>query len=106
MRIERKSRGTTMRTLLINLVDREISFWRRPVLSLLASVLPVIGLDVLYAGPPGDLPLRVLLPALAISTLWGGFVMWRYVLFEIQEFRRLQSLAAEEERTKRTPEGS
>ena len=87
--------------ILTDLIDRENRFWNgKPVFTMLASVLPILVLDLIFDGAPADLPATVFLPALALSAAWGALVIWRYVRFEIHEFRRLQALGAEEEARK------
>jgi hypothetical protein len=83
------------------LIDREIRFWNgKPVFTLVATCLPILVVELMFDGPPSNQPMSVLLPALALSAAWGALVIWRYVRFEINEFRRLQALGAEEEARK------
>ena len=87
--------------ILTELIDREIRFWNgKPVLTLLASCLPVLVVDLMVDGPVADQPVAIQGPTLAVSAAWGALVMWRYLRFEYHEVKRLQALGAEEEATK------
>lgn len=79
-----------------------MGFWGKPIVSMLVGAIPIILLDPIFDGPPSTAPAQFLYPALGFTAIWGAFVVWLYVKFEIKKWRELRALgAAEEEAEKR-----
>lgn len=78
-------------------VDRDVARWRGRSMIIFACVVPILLLDLAFDGPPSEAPTVLLIIAIATSTLVGGYVLWRELRFEWNEFRRIRELAAQEE---------
>ncbi len=88
--------------MLTRLVDREMEFCGKPVISMLVGAIPIILLDPLFDGSPSAAPAEYLYPALGLTGVCEAVVVWLYVKFEIKKWRELRALgAAEEEAAKR-----
>lgn len=65
---------------------------------LLSAVLPIILLELAFAGPPSAAPAAWLTVAIAASVLILLFVVWRELRWEWRELKHIRQLAETEER--------
>lgn len=75
-----------------HLIEREMKFWGRPVISMLIGLTPIILLEPVFEGPPSAAPAPYLYLALGLTAIFEAFVFWLSIKFEIQKWRDLRAL--------------
>ncbi|RYD65475.1 MAG: hypothetical protein EOP58_07425 [Sphingomonadales bacterium] len=79
-------------------VDRDVARWQGRSMLLLSAVVPIILLELAFAGPPSDAPTAWLAVAIAASILILLFVSWRELRWGWRELKHIRQLAETEER--------
>ncbi|MBV2147239.1 hypothetical protein KRZ98_02910 [Sphingobium sp. AS12] len=90
---------------LTRLIDREIAFMRGPVLSLLFGASPIAVMALVTGERPADGPVWALALAIGLAAVWTTFVFWRYIRFQVWEFKYLRNLGAIEKEELRKRHG-